>query len=79
MATIEAMQEELSSYTENANLVRDMVLSRLLKDKIITQKQADVYSDKWVVICIKNNWFKNWVNKFNKADGWSYKFVKFED
>ena len=79
MAQIDAMQLELDSYTENANLVRDMVLLRLLKDKVITDEQADVYSDKWVVVCVKNTWFKHWMNKFSKKEGWSYKFVKFED
>ena len=68
--------------TKNANVVRDIVLGRLLTDKIITEEQAKDYSEKWQVIVVKRSWFKRWLDVFCKGkekDNYFYKYVRFED
>ena len=68
--------------TKNANLVRDIVLGRLLKDKVITEEQAKDYSEKWQVIVVKRSWFKRWMQVFGSGkdkNSYAYKYVRFED
>jgi len=80
MAQIDGMLMELDSLTENANKVKDIVLERLLYDKIITAEQLDEYSEKWQMIVIKSNWFKKWMNKYSKnEERYFYKFVRFQE
>ena len=81
MSTIDAMILDFESITKNADIVKVIILDRLLKDKIISKKDYDEYSTNWNVICIKDSWFKKWKNKFFKdeKDGYRYHFVKFEE
>ena len=83
MAQIDSTLLEIESYTENANSVKDAVLSRLLTDKIITVEQAKEYAEKWQVIVIKKGWFKRWMNVFYKENipnsSYQFKYVRFED
>lgn len=44
---IEQRLLELSTNTQNYNTVANLVLERLLDDKIITKDQFDEYSTKW--------------------------------
>ncbi len=71
----------LEADTQNANTVKEIVLSRLLSDKAITEEQARIYSENWQVLVIKKGWFTRWLEAFKrgKADEYQYKFVKFED
>lgn len=76
------MQLEMQDYIENMNKVKDAVIGRLLQDKVITQEQADIYSEKWQIMIFKNSWFKKWLKKFNTDSDekeWSFKYLKFED
>jgi hypothetical protein len=71
---------ELPVLTANGNLVKEIVIERLLKEKIISKTDAEEYCDRWQIIVIKNGWFKKWAKKFNKpVDDYVYKFVKIED
>lgn len=81
MAQIDGMLLEIDSYTKNANLVKDAILSRLINDNIITEDQGIEYSEKWQVIIIKKNWFTRWRDKYLKSDdeGYLFKYVRFED
>lgn len=81
MATIDDTLLEIEQHTQNANSVKEIVLSRLEEDGVITPEQASLYADKWQVIIIKKNWFQRWMKKFGKPNGGSYqfKYVKFED
>ena len=78
---IDNIQLNLDNYTVNYNSVKEVVLSRLLLDSIITEEVAQKYSENWQIIIIKNSWFKRWVSKFNKPqkEEYSIKYVKFED
>ena len=78
--TIENQLLQVPDNTVNANLVKDIVIQRLLDDGVITEEQANEYSEKWQMIVIKTNWFKRWMEKFGMSkDSYQYKFVKFED
>lgn len=72
---------DIESNLENFNLVKDSVLNRLLKDKIISEEQFNEYSEKWNIIILKPSWFKRWKDKFRKDCNNQYiiKYVKFED
>jgi len=65
--------------TKNANGVKEIVLARLLLDKIITKEQYTKYSENYQVIVVKAGWFKTWMKVFNKkSENWYYKYVRFE-
>lgn len=71
---------EIEAKTINANTIKEMVLNRLSSDGIINEEQVKEYADKWQIILVKTNWFRRWMNVFNKKnETYVYKFVKFED
>lgn len=71
---------DMESFVKNANATKEIVLQRLLQDKVIDEKTAEHYSTNWQVIVIKRNWFERWMNKFMKdKNGYQFKYVKFED
>lgn len=79
MAVVDAITVEIDSYSQNAEIVKQIVLERLFIDKVISEEKYNFYSENWNVVLVKKSWFKKWASKFNKSDGWFYKFVKFED
>jgi hypothetical protein len=81
MAAIDSMLISLEEYTTNANGVKELVISRLIMDKVITEEQADDYMEKWQIIIIKPTWFERWMKKFNITDpnNYRFKYVKFDD
>jgi len=82
MGTIDSILVNMELHVKNANICKDMVVERLLKDGMITQEIANDYFEKYQIIIIKNSWFKTWMDKFLKdsnKDTYSFKLVKFED
>jgi hypothetical protein len=81
MAKIDSVLLEIEQYTQNANDVKDLVLNRLMTDKVITEDDAKTYSEKWQIIVVKESWFKRWASVFSKRNTtyYMFKFVKFED
>lgn len=77
MAAIDGMLLEIDSYTENANTVKTAVITRLLEDGIITEKQATLYNEEWNMIVYKRSWFSKILSKTTKND-WQMKYVKFK-
>lgn len=77
---MDSMLISMEEYTVNANTVKNSVLERLQIDGVITEQQAEDYSEKWQIIIIKTNWFTSWLNKFKKEkDSYQCKYVKFEE
>jgi membrane peptidoglycan carboxypeptidase len=77
------MLTEIEGFTENANSVKELVLSKLYTDGIITMEQYNEYCDLYQVIVIKSSWFKKWKSIFKpnekKDEGvYQFKYVKFE-
>jgi hypothetical protein len=81
MAAVDSMLLTLEEEIKNANTVKDMVIERLMDDKVITSQQAEDYVDKWQVIIIKPAWFERWMEKLNikTPNSYRYKYVRFED
>jgi len=71
----------LEADIKNANTVKEIVIGRLLEDKIITEEQAKTYTEKWQVIVFKKGWFTRWFESFKRGEpsDYSYKLVQFED
>ena len=53
MAALDSMVLSLEEDIKNANTVKDLVIQRLVDDKVLTDQQAEDYADKWQVIIIK--------------------------
>ena len=81
MAALDSMVLSLEEDIKNANTVKDLVIQRLVNDKVITDQQAGDYADKWQVIIIKPTWFERWMEKLNikTSNNYLYKYVRFED
>jgi membrane carboxypeptidase/penicillin-binding protein len=81
MAALDSMILSLEEDIKNANTVKDLVIQRLLDDKVITNQQAEDYADKWQVIIIKPAWFERWMEKLKikTPNSYRFKYVKFED
>ena len=76
------MEDELidmKSNIFNAETVKALVLDKLLEDDIITKETHEIYYTQYYLIIIKPNWFKIFINKFNKESekNFVYKYVKF--
>jgi hypothetical protein len=81
MAAVDSMLLTLEEEIKNANTVKDLVIQRLVDDKVLTDQQAGDYADKWQVIIIKPSWFERWMEKLNikTPNNYRYKYVRFED
>ena len=81
MAAVDSMLLTLEEEIKNANTVKDLVIQRLVDDKVLTDQQAGDYADKWQVIIIKPSWFERWMKKLNikTPTNYRYKYVRFED
>lgn len=81
MAAVDSMLLTLEEEIKNANTVKDLVIQRLVDDKVLTDQQAEDYADKWQVIIIKPSWFERWMEKLNikTPNNYRYKYVRFED
>jgi hypothetical protein len=71
----------LEEDTQNANLIKELIISRLYRDGVLNDEQATTYNEKWQVVIIKPIWFKCWMEKFipTNTNNYRYKYVKFED
>jgi hypothetical protein len=81
MAAVDSMLLTLEEDIKNANTVKEVVIERLLKDKVLTEEQAEEYMDKWQMIIIKPSWFERWMEKLNikTPNNYRFKYVRFED
>jgi len=80
--TIDSTLFNMESSITNANIVKELILDRLAKDKIITSEQANDYAERWQIILIKKIWYERWANKFKpngKDSDYYYKLVRFEE
>jgi hypothetical protein len=71
----------LEEDTQNANVVKELVIQKLYDNGVLDDEQAKAYIEKWQVIVYKPTWFKRWMEKFitTNKDTYRYKYVKFED
>lgn len=72
----------LEEDTQNANVVKELVINKLHDNGLLNDKQSLEYMEKWQVIIIKPTWFERWMEKFRvttNKDRYVFKYVKFED
>ena len=71
----------LEEDTQNANVIKELVIQKLYDNGVLNEEQAKAYVEKWQVVIVKPTWFKRWMEKFvlTKTDSYRYKYVKFED
>jgi len=80
MAIIDSVLADMDFHVKNANITKNITLTKLLNDKIITQEQYDDYSVNYNIIIIKPSWFEKWKKKFVKDDDvYRYKIVKLDN
>jgi len=82
MAQMDSQLLSIEEDTKNANTVKELVISRLLSDKVITEEQAEKYAIKFQIIVVKYGWFERWfktLTRGQKAESYHYKYVNFED
>lgn len=73
---MDSMLVELEAYTINANIVKTVVLDKLVLDNIISEEQYNKYNNDYHIIIIKPSWFKN---IFSNIKGYIYKYIKLND
>jgi hypothetical protein len=71
----------LEEDTQNANVIKELIIAKLHGNGVLNEKQAKTYIEKWQVVIVKPTWFKRWMEKFvlTNTDSYRYKYVKFED
>ena len=82
MSAIDGELINIDVNIKNANVVKEIVLTRLFEDGHIPEKTYDVFMENWQVTIIKRGWFKRWWKKFSPKDDpetYQYMFVQFED
>lgn len=81
MAVIDNILVNIESEVLNSNTIKDIVLDRLLQDKLISEQQFDDYSNNWQIIIVKKSWFKKWKDNLleNDKNDYMYQFVKFNN
>lgn len=81
MAIIDNILVNIESEVLNSNTIKDIVLDRLLQDKLISEQQFDDYSNNWQIIIVKKSWFKKWKDNLleNDKNDYMYQFVKFNN
>jgi hypothetical protein len=79
MSIIDPRLLNLEQDTVNANALKEIVIGRLLEDKVITEEQAEEYVTKWQVIIVKYGWFERWLKSLGgrKSEDYTYKYVRF--
>ena len=63
---------------KNAQAIKNIVLSVLVNNEIISKENSEVYFRDYQIIIIKKSWWRDWKKIFGKDsdDGYHYKFVK---
>ena len=82
MATIDSELINLDANIANANIVKEIVLTRLYDDGHIPEKTYNTFMENWQMIIIKRGWFQRWLKKFGPKDDpetYQYMLVQFEE
>lgn len=74
--TVDNYLISLEEDTQNANVVREIVLRQLLADGHISEDLYRQYVEDWQVIILKYNWFKTLVKTVQGEKGWFYYYTK---
>lgn len=84
MAAIDNQLLSIEADTQNANRIKDLVLSSLIKQGLIGEQDGLDYAERFQVLIYKGSWFKRFYEKYvkndtNKMDGYFYRIVEMQD
>ena len=69
---------QMENDVKNLNITKNLVLSKLYSDGIITKEKYNEYNDNYQVIVVKKSWFKNFFDRVTgDTTGYVIKFVDF--
>lgn len=84
MAVVDNILLSMEENIANGETVKGLVLDQLVKDKTITEAQANSFHLQYHVIIIKRAWYESWWNKVKQNQNGSedkntyqYQIVKF--
>lgn len=69
MSTISFMQVTEGELTESLNMGKELLTSCLVKNEVITQKQADLINKQYALVVVKHNWFGKILDAVSNPDG----------
>ena len=75
---MDQVQLTLKSEVQNCETVKDIVLSTLLNDKIITEDQYEEYNSKYGFVLLKPSWYDKIFKSSEtmRLGDWEYRFIK---
>ena len=84
MSMIENQLVTIEADTQNANKIKDIVVSSLIKQGLISENDGMDYVERFQVLIYKGSWFKRLYDKYvkndtNKMDGYFYRVVEMQD
>lgn len=59
---------EMEQDIQNYNVVKELVIDKLIDEGLISQEDGDSFVDRCQIIVVKNGWFKRWCSKFSKGN-----------
>lgn len=57
------LQSELESEMTNYNLVKELVIGKLVEENLLDQDDANEFIERCQVLVYKGNWFSKWFDK----------------
>ena len=84
MAEIDGQVLTIEADTQNANKIKDVVISSLIKQGLISEEDGLDYVERFQVLIYKGSWFKRFFDKYlkndtNRIDGYFYRVVEMQD
>lgn len=73
---------EIPTQIKNAQIIKEIILEKLVEEKLITSEQANNFDDEYQLIIFKRSWYSKWWNNVTKGtkeelENYQYKLVKF--
>ena len=84
MSLIDNQLLNIEADTQHANKVKDLVISSLIKQGLISEEDGMDYVERFQVLIYKGSWFKRFFDKYvkndtNKTDGYFYRVVEMQE
>lgn len=83
MAAIDNQILSIETDTIHANKVKELVISSLIRQGLISEEDGMDYVERFQVVIFKGSWFKRFFDKYvkngtNTMDGYFYRVVEME-
>lgn len=63
------LQSELENEMTNYNLVKELVIGKLVEENLLDQDDANEFINRCQILAYKGNWFSKWFDKNMKPQG----------